>query len=155
MNKDIRYRFAEFFGTVGYVGYIPFAPGTFGSLVALAGWFYLKPKISDPLFLLITGAIFFFGIVVTDILVTMWNDEDPKAVVIDEWVGMWISLYLVPHSIKWGFVAFFFFRVFDIFKPGPVQAMDDMHDATGVMMDDVVAGVLACLLTQSLLYFKF
>ena len=155
MNSDIRFKFSEFFGTICYVGHIPFAPGTFGSLVALIAWYYLKPLISDPLFLLITGAIFFFGIVVTDILITVWNDDDPKQVVIDEWVGMWISLYLVPHSVKWGLIAFFLFRIFDIFKPGPVKAMDDMHDATGVMLDDVVAGVLACLLTQSLLYFKF
>jgi phosphatidylglycerophosphatase A len=155
MNSDIRFKFSEFFGTICYVGHIPFAPGTFGSLVALIAWYYLKPFLSDPLFLLITGAIFFFGIVVTDILITVWDDEDPKQVVIDEWVGMWISLYLVPHSIKWGLIAFLLFRIFDIFKPGPVQAMDDMHDATGVMMDDVVAGVLTCLLTQSLLYFKF
>ena len=61
-------------------------------------------------------------------------------------------LYLLKNASS---ISFFLFRVFDIFKPGPVQAMDDMHDATGVMMDDVVAGVLACLLTQSLLYFKF
>ena len=155
MNSDIRFKFSEFFGTICYVGHIPFAPGTFGSLVALIAWYYLKPLLSDPLFLLITGAIFFFGIVVTDILIAVWDDNDPKQVVIDEWVGMWISLYLVPHSIKWGLIAFFLFRIFDIFKPGPVQAMDDMHDATGVMLDDVVAGVLACLLTQSLLYFKF
>ena len=43
--------------------------------------------------------------------------------------------------------------LFDIFKPGPVQVMDDMDDSIGVMMDDVVAGILACLVTQSLLYF--
>ena len=47
---------------------------------------------------------------------------------------------------------FFFFRLFDIFKPGPVQIMDDMDDSIGIMMDDVVAGILACLVTQSLLY---
>ena len=67
---------------------------------------------------------------------------------------MWISLYLVPHTILWGFVAFLFFRLFDILKPGPVQMMDDMDDSIGVMMDDVVAGILACLVTQSLLYFN-
>ena len=67
MNSDIRFKFSEFFGTICYVGHIPFAPGTFGSLVALIAWYYLKPFLSDPLFLLITGAIFFFGIVVTDI----------------------------------------------------------------------------------------
>jgi len=155
VNKGLQFRFSEFFGTVAYVGKIPFAPGTFGSFVALVAWFFLKPKISDPLFLLITGAIFFFGIVVTDILITVWEDDDPQAIVIDEWVGMWISLYLVPHSIKWGLIAFVLFRIFDIFKPGPIKAMDDMHDASGVMLDDVVAGIFACLLTQSLLYFKF
>ena len=66
---------------------------------------------------------------------------------------MWIGLYLVPHDIKWGFVSFGFFRLFDIFKPGPVKVMDDLDDAIGVMMDDVVAGILACLVTQSLLSF--
>jgi len=67
---------------------------------------------------------------------------------------MWISLYLVPHEILWGLVAFVLFRFFDIFKPGPIELMDDMDDAIGVMMDDVVAGILACLVTQSLLYFN-
>ena len=47
----------------------------------------------------------------------------------------------------------FFFSVIYIFKPGPVQVMDDMDDSIGVMMDDVVAGILASLVTQSLLYF--
>jgi|TARA_B110000914_G_scaffold163793_1_gene144310 phosphatidylglycerophosphatase A len=155
MTNDIKFKFSEFFGTIAYVGKIPFAPGTFGSLAALVAWYFLKPTISDPLFLLLTGAIFFFGVVVTDVLISVWENHDPQQVVIDEWVGMWISLYLVPHSITWGLVAFVLFRIFDIFKPGPVQIMDDMHDAIGVMMDDVVAGILACLLTQSLLYFKF
>ncbi len=149
----MRLRISEIIGTVFYVGRFPFAPGTMGSLVALLVWYLLKPSIIDPLFLLITGGLFFIGIAVSTVLIEAWNEKDPKEIVIDEWVGMWISLYLVPHTILWGFVAFFFFRVFDILKPGPVQVMDDMDDAIGVMMDDVVAGILACLVTQSLLYF--
>ena len=149
----MKLKLSEIIGTVFYVGRSPFAPGTMGSLVALLVWFILKPLIIDPLFLLITGGLFFIGIAVATILIEAWNEKDPKEIVIDEWVGMWISLYLVPHTILWGLVAFFFFRVFDIFKPGPVQVMDDMDDAIGVMMDDVVAGILACLVTQSLLYF--
>jgi phosphatidylglycerophosphatase A len=66
---------------------------------------------------------------------------------------MWIALYLVPHDLMWGAVAFLFFRLFDILKPGPIQIMDDLHSAIGVMMDDVVAGILALLVTQSLLYY--
>lgn len=149
----MRLRISEIIGTVFYVGRFPFAPGTMGSLVALLVWYLLKPSIIDPLFLLITGGVFFIGIAVSTVLIEAWNEKDPKEIVIDEWVGMWISLYLVPHTILWGLVAFFFFRVFDILKPGPVQVMDDMDDAIGVMMDDVVAGILACLVTQSLLYF--
>ena len=149
----MKLRISEVIGTVFYVGRSPFAPGTMGSLAALLVWYILKPSIIDPLFLLITGGVFFIGIAVSTVLIDVWNEKDPKEIVIDEWVGMWISLYLVPHTILWGFVAFFFFRVFDILKPGPVQVMDDMDDAIGVMMDDVVAGILACLVTQSLLYF--
>ena len=149
----MKLRISEIIGTVFYVGRFPFAPGTMGSLVALLVWYLLKPSIIDPLFLLITGGLFFIGIAVSTVLIEAWNEKDPKEIVIDEWVGMWISLYLVPHTILWGLVAFFFFRVFDILKPGPVQVMDDMDDAIGVMMDDVVAGILACLVTQSLLYF--
>ena len=148
----MKLKLAEIIGTVLYVGKSPLAPGTVGSLVALVMWFILKPSIIDPFFLLITGGIFFVGIAVSTLLIEAWNKKDPKEIVIDEWVGMWISLYLVPHEIIWGLVSFFLFRLFDILKPGPVQVMDDMDDSIGVMMDDVVAGILACLVTQSLLY---
>ena len=149
---NLRFETAEFIGTVAYVGRLPIAPGTWGSLAALIAWYILKPIISDPFFLLINGGIFFIGIAASEILIGAWDDDDPKAVVIDEWVGMWIALYLVPHDLLWGFVAFFLFRLFDILKPGPVQMMDDLHSAIGVMMDDVVAGILALLVTQSLLF---
>ena len=146
-------KLAEIIGTVFYIGKLPGAPGTWGSFAALISWYFLKPLISDPLFLLITGGIFFLGIAVSDILINAWERTDPKEIVIDEWVGMWIGLYLVPHDYKWGLLAFLAFRIFDIFKPGPIQKMDEMHDAIGVMMDDVVAGIITCLLIQSLTYF--
>ena len=150
---NIKYRFSEIIGTMFYIGKIPFAPGTWGSLVALLLWYLIKPKIIDPLFLLITGGLFFIGIAVSEIITRELDNHDPKEIVIDEWVGMWIALYLVPHSIFWGLVSFFLFRFFDIFKPGPVQIMDDIHSPIGVMLDDVVAGILALLVTQSLMYY--
>jgi len=150
---NIKFRAAELIGTVFYIGKIPFASGTWGSIAALISWYFLKPKIIDPLFLLITGGLFFIGIVVSEIITKEWNINDPKEIVIDEWVGMWIALYLVPHNILWSLVAFITFRVFDILKPGPVKVMDEMHSSIGIMMDDVVAGILALLLTQSLMYY--
>ncbi len=147
------FKVAEIIGTVFYVGKIPKAPGTWGSLAALISWYFIKPHISDPLFLLITGGLFFVGVAVTQILITVLEEDDPQEIVIDEWVGMWIALYLVPHELEWGLLTFLFFRLFDILKPGPVQLMDDMKDSIGVMMDDVVAGIITCLLIQSLTYF--
>ncbi len=150
---NIKYRFSEIIGTMFYIGKIPLAPGTWGSLVALLLWYLIKPKIIDPLFLLITGGLFFIGIAVSEIITRELHNHDPKEIVIDEWVGMWIALYLVPHSIFWGLVSFLLFRFFDIFKPGPIQIMDDIHSPIGVMLDDVVAGILALLVTQSLMYY--
>ena len=146
----LKYRFSEIICTVFYIGKIPLAPGTCGSLAAFLCWFFIKPFISDPLFLLITGFIFFIGIACSEILVIADSKKDPQYIVIDEWVGMWIGLYLVQHDFLWGLLAFFCFRIFDILKPGPIGEMDKMDGGIGVMMDDVVAGILTCILIQSL-----
>ena len=150
----LKYKFSEIICTVLYIGKSPIAPGTFGSLAALMCWFVIKPAISDPLFLLITGGIFFLGIACSEIIVRADNLKDPQFIVIDEWVGMWIGLYLVEHELLWGLAAFFCFRIFDIFKPGPIGEMDKMEGGIGVMMDDVVAGIITCLLMQSLSNFS-
>ena len=60
---------------------------------------------------------------------------------------------MIPHSFVWGFLSFTIFRIFDILKLGPVKGMDDIKSGTGIMMDDVVAGIFALLITQSLVYF--
>ena len=147
-----KYKFSEVICTVFYIGKFPVAPGTLGSLAALICWYLVKPNLTDPLFLLITGGIFFLGIVCSEIVVNFASKKDPQFIVIDEWVGMWIGLYLVKHEVVWGLAAFFCFRIFDIFKPGPIGQMDKINGGIGVMMDDVVAGILTCLLMQSLYY---
>tara|TARA_B100000131_G_C18103779_1_gene606998 strand:+ start:876 stop:1343 length:468 start_codon:yes stop_codon:yes gene_type:complete len=154
MRGNLHFKIAEILGTVFYTGRLPFAPGTWGSVFALLTWYYIKPKIIDPLFLLITGGLFFLGIAVTETYLKYSDEKDPKEIVIDEWVGMWIALYLVPHSLLWGLTSFLFFRIFDIFKPGPIQSMDEMEGPLGVMLDDAVAGIITCLLIQSLVLFN-
>ena len=146
-------RIVEIVGTVFFLGRLPIAPGTWGSAGALIGWYFLLPYIDNSLFLLINLGLFFIGVVSANILIEVWDEEDPSAFVLDEWVGQWIALWLLPHSFVWGLVAFFWFRVFDIFKPGPVQLMDNMKTGAGVMLDDIVAGILALFITQSLYIF--
>jgi len=144
---------AEIISTVFYIGRLPFAPGTWCSFVALLAWFFLRFYIEGVFILYASLVLFFIGVAVSTIHAEALKDEDPAEIVIDEWVGQWIALWMVPHSFIWGFVSFSFFRIFDIFKLGPVQSMDDIKSGTGIMMDDVIAGIFALLVTQSLFYF--
>ena len=148
MNK-----IAEITSTVFYIGRIPLAPGTFCSFIAFLAWFYLRFYIEGVFILYASLILFFVGVAVTTIHSEVIKKEDPPEIVIDEWVGQWIALWLIPHSFYWGFASFVLFRFFDISKLGPVQGMDDIKSGTGIMMDDVVAGILALLVTQSLYYF--
>ena len=144
---------SEIISTVFFIGRLPFAPGTWCSFVALLAWFFLRFYIEGVFILYASLVLFFIGVAVSTIHAEALKDEDPAEIVIDEWVGQWIALWMVPHSFIWGFVSFSFFRIFDIFKLGPVQSMDDIKSGTGIMMDDVIAGIFALLVTQSLFYF--
>ena len=144
---------SEIISTVFYIGRLPFAPGTWCSFAAFLAWFVLRTYIEGVFILYASLVLFFIGVAVSTIHAESLNEEDPSEIVIDEWVGQWIALWMLPHSFIWGFVSFSFFRIFDIFKPGPVQLMDDIKSGTGIMMDDVVAGILALFVTQSLVYF--
>ena len=144
---------SEIISTVFYIGRLPFAPGTWCSFTAFLAWFVLRFYIDGVFILYASLVLFFIGVAVSTIHAEVLKDDDPSEIVIDEWVGQWIALWMVPHSFIWGFVSFSFFRIFDIFKPGPIQLMDDIKSGTGIMMDDVIAGILALLVTQSLFYF--
>ena len=148
MNK-----IAEITSTVFYIGRLPLAPGTWCSFIAFLSWFYLRFYIEGVFILYASLILFFIGVAVSTIHSEVIKKDDPSEIVIDEWVGQWIALWLIPHSFYWGFASFLLFRFFDISKLGPVQGMDDIKSGTGIMMDDVVAGILALLVTQSLYYF--
>ena len=146
-------RIAEITSTVFYIGRLPLAPGTWCSFIAFLSWYYLRFYIEGVFILYASLILFFVGVAVSTIHSEVIKKDDPSEIVIDEWVGQWIALWLIPHSFYWGFASFVLFRFFDISKLGPVQGMDDIKSGTGIMMDDVVAGILALLVTQSLYYF--
>ncbi|MCA8883193.1 MAG: phosphatidylglycerophosphatase A [Rhodobacteraceae bacterium] len=143
--------------TLGGVGLIRPAPGTWGTAAAL------------PLGYLIHALAGFPGLVIATLLATaigIWaigreeaatGNHDASEIVIDELVGVWIALWplsgglwhagLGPWVFPWpGWIgAFAFFRLFDIWKPGPVGWADRQPGAIGVMMDDVIAGLFAAV----------
>lgn len=131
-----------------YVGKIGKAPGTWGSIAAFLPWLLIKDM---PLatYLLLLAALFIVGFFVSGSAEKILDSPDAGCIVIDEVLGMFITLTLSPsHPIAW-FLGFVLFRIFDIFKPFPVSWFDQkIHGGIGIMMDDVIAGLYAFLFLQ-------
>ena len=129
----------------GGVGHAPKAPGTAGSLAALA---LGALAMLGPAWLLPTAAV---AATIAGLLAIPRAVTDPKAdpgwVVIDEVAGQWIALLGLSAATPLGLLlAFALFRLFDITKPGPIGWADRQPGALGIMLDDVLAGLLAALL---------
>lgn len=133
------------------VGKIPKAPGTFGSLLAVLMWWALFP-LSFPVQLALIGFAFIAGWVATHYY-EKWNHKhDPKEVVVDELIGMWITLLGASPKASIFIVGFLLFRLFDIWKPFPIGWVDNkVPGALGTILDDVIAGVFAYVVLQLLL----
>ena len=141
--------------TFGYVGFVPVAAGTAGSAVAVAAGYLLHRAGGFPLLAAATIAAYCIGHWATHVETHETDDLDPGHIVIDEVVGMWIALMPLsfglwhvgapPALFPWpGWVAgFLLFRLFDIWKPWPVSWADRRKGPTGVMLDDVLAGLMA------------
>ena len=133
-----------------FVGLVPKAPGTWGSLLALLIWWAIGP-LSLPEGLLLVLLAFILGTVSTHFYEKWFDRHDPKEVVVDELVGMWITLLIIPLTPLTLIAGFLLFRFFDILKPFPINWIDrKMPGALGTMLDDVLAGVFAFVLLQSL-----
>jgi phosphatidylglycerophosphatase A len=80
---------------------------------------------------------------------TLGRKDDPR-IVIDEWIGVWITLAFLPRGTVWLVLGFILFRVFDVWKPGAVRLIGDWPGGWGVVMDDVLAGVAANVLLHTI-----
>lgn len=150
MDKQLRARVSllnpdHFFGLGFGSGLVPFMPGTWGSLAAvplLIGMSYL----SLTWFSVVTTLSFFIGIRFCQKTSDAMGLHDHGAIVWDEIVGMmivFIAVPITPLSLALGFILF---RIFDILKPWPIRMFDKkIHGGLGIMLDDVVAGAIACL----------
>ena len=143
-------RFATFLATAGYVGYIPMAPGTFGSAVGLA--FYAAVAWSDSVVLegVLLLVLLVLGIWSADIVEKQMG-KDPSAVVIDEVLGMLVTLAFIDASVSAAVAGFFLFRLFDVIKPYPAGRLEHLHGGPGIMLDDAMAGIYANLALRGLI----
>jgi phosphatidylglycerophosphatase A len=129
--------------TVGGVGYVPFAPGTFGSAVGLLAWWVLGPS-AVVQGIAIVG-LFAAGAWSGGVCERYFRRTDPGQVVIDEVMGMLITLFLNPVGWLGALGAFLLFRIADVIKPFPADRLESLHGGVGVMADDGMAAVYANL----------
>ena len=144
---------ATFFGA----GRLPMAPGTWGSAATVLIWFVLTRWIApdwQPGFALGVAALAtLVGIPAATRVARETGIKDPQFVVIDEVVGQFITLIAVPVSWKTLLLGFILFRVLDTTKPPPVRQLERLPEGTGIVVDDIGAGLYALMIMQVLLHY--
>jgi phosphatidylglycerophosphatase A len=142
-------RLALAFATACGVGYVPLAPGTFGSAVGLLLWWAMP---ASPYW---QGAaivmLFAVGSWSGSIAERHFGRTDPGQVVIDEVMGMLITLFLIPVGWRGALAGFLLFRVADVIKPYPANRLEALPGGIGVMADDAMAAVYANIALRLLL----
>ena len=138
--------FAYGFGS----GAVPKAPGTAGTLVAVI-IYLLLPQISPLIYVSLLLISFVFGVWICGKTAQDIGIKDPSGIVWDEFVGYWITMFMAPSGWIWVIIGFVLFRLLDIVKPWPIKWADkQIGGGMGIMLDDVLAGIMAALSIQAI-----
>ena len=139
-------RFCKLISTVFYLGYLPVAPGSMGSFAALFLYYFVK---DNPLLMGVAIVIcLLLGFLTAGRAEDLFGGKDASEIIIDEFTGMLVALYLLPATMGYVVSAFLLFRFFDIVKPNPINKLEKLEGGLGVMADDLLAGVYANLILQ-------
>lgn len=145
-------RLAVFIATAGYCGYFPIAPGTIGSAAGLVVYALVWWTGSRVFEAVLIAALFTIGVWAGTIAERYFGGVDPGPIVMDEVVGMLITLAFIPVGWAAALAGFFLFRVFDVIKPYPAGRFEALHGGLGVMADDAMAAVYANLSLRFLIW---
>jgi phosphatidylglycerophosphatase A len=132
--------------TVGGVGYAPVAPGTFGTAAGLAIWWVLPHTLVFQLVAIVV--LFLLGAWSGTVAEVHFGKTDPGHVVLDEVLGMFITLLANPVGWRGAMAGFLLFRLFDIVKPPPARSLERLPGGSGIMADDAMAAVYANLVLR-------
>tara|TARA_Y100000590_G_scaffold330142_1_gene374972 strand:+ start:677 stop:1162 length:486 start_codon:yes stop_codon:yes gene_type:complete len=158
MITKINLLFISFFN----VGKIKFAPGTFASLITCVIFFLFINFINFQIFFILTLIIFFYSLYAINNTYKYFESDDPSEIVIDEVIGQMIPLLSIPifetlyptSLIIYCIFSFFIFRLFDIWKPFPINYIDkNVKGSIGIMFDDILAGLYTTILLLVIFFF--
>ena len=129
------------------------APATVGTFAALVAYWLLDISVFDSKgdsvwFFALIGVVTTVGIWATD-YIDNEGDHDPKRGVIDEWVGVWVTVLFLPVTWPWMLAGFFMFRALDILKPLGVRKIEAWPGGWGIMFDDIAAGVIGAVILNA------
>lgn len=144
-------RVAVFLATAGYTGYFPIAPGTVGSAVGLGVYASVWWTQSLLLEIGLIAGLFAAGVWAGTTAERYFGGIDPGPIVLDEVVGMLITLAFIPVSWTGALAGFVLFRIFDVIKPFPAARLEKLHGGLGVMADDAMAAIYANVTLRLLL----
>ena len=139
-------RLGVFIATCAHVGYAPFAPGTWGSAVGLLVYYLVRVQGSTAIELAVIAVMMVIGLWAATEAEHHFGGIDPGPVVIDEVIGMLITLALHPVNVFGAVVGFLIFRLLDVVKPWPARRLELLPGGFGVVLDDAMAGVYGNLL---------
>jgi phosphatidylglycerophosphatase A len=138
------------------IGRLRPGPGTWASGATVALWFVvahaLPPSLRTPVDIALAVLVTLIGIPAASRVARASASKDPQFVVIDEVAGQLIALIAVPVAWKTFLAGFILFRAFDIVKPPPVRQLEKLSEGTGIVLDDVAAGIFALVVMHLLLY---
>ena len=138
-------RLAVFVATAGYCGYFPIAPGTVGSAAGLVVYLLVWWVGSTTFEVALIVGLFLAGVWAGTTAERYFGGIDPGPIVLDEVVGMLITLAFIPVGLPGALAGFVLFRIFDVIKPFPARRLESLHGGLGVMADDAMAAIYANL----------
>ena len=134
-------------------GAAPFAPGTAGTLAAIP-LYLLLAQLPLSAYLALLAVICLSGIWICGKTAKDWQVHDHSAIVWDEFAGFLVTMIAAPVSWVWVILGFLLFRLFDIWKPYPINLLDKhVSGGFGIMIDDILAGLYSLVILQFLIYF--
>lgn len=144
---------ARVISTIFGIGYLPAFPGTAASAITVLIYYFFLHGFHWIFYISFLLIIFFLGVYFSLVIQKDSDEEDPSKIVIDEVCGQMAALFLVPSRIFYLILAFLLFRFIDIVKPFSLKKIELLPGGWGVMVDDLVAGVLTALIVHFILIF--